>query len=292
MDSRRQRLVDELVAAYSAGVFPMNDPRTGRISLYDPDPRAILPLREEEGLHVPRRLERRIRSGRFVVTSDLAFGEVVRACAQPRRESRSSSRETWIDGRLIEAYEALFEAGRAHSIEAWVEGTCPDGQLARSADEQSEGTGEHGGAGCHAGHGPGGSVERAWHAGARLGDPCHQSAGPRLGEARHRAAESRPGEQCHRVLVGGVFGVHIGGFFAGESMFSRPDLGGTDASKVCLVMLIRHLARRGFVLFDVQFGNPHLEQFGVRELPRREYKRRLREAVAREVEWGVVGPGS
>lgn len=87
------------------------------------------------------------------------------------------------------------------------------------------------------------------------------------------------------VLVGGLYGVHVGGLFAGESMFSRPALGGTDASKVCLVHLARHLRARGFCLLDVQFFNEHLAQFGCVEIPRAEYHRRLAEAVAMETTW-------
>lgn len=89
-------------------------------------------------------------------------------------------------------------------------------------------------------------------------------------------------------LVGGLYGVHIGAAFFGESMFSRPELGGTDASKICLVHLIRHLRRRGFVLLDTQFTNPHMEQFGPVEIPRREYLKRLKVAVGREAAWGEL----
>jgi leucyl/phenylalanyl-tRNA---protein transferase len=79
-------------------------------------------------------------------------------------------------------------------------------------------------------------------------------------------------------LVGGVYGVSIGGLFAGESMFSRA----RDASKVALVTLVEVLKRNGFVLFDVQFTNPHLKQFGVVEIPRKHYKLRLEAALERQ----------
>ena len=90
------------------------------------------------------------------------------------------------------------------------------------------------------------------------------------------------------ALVGGLYGVSVGGLFAGESMFSRPAWGGTDASKVCLVHLVRHLERRGFVLLDTQFWNPHLEQFGCVEISREAYLERLEEAVALEVDFGAM----
>ena len=76
-------------------------------------------------------------------------------------------------------------------------------------------------------------------------------------------------------LVGGLYGVTLGGAFMGESMFSYA----TDASKVCLVALVEHLRKRGFVLHDTQFWTPHLASLGVTEIPRREYERRLREAL-------------
>ena len=81
--------------------------------------------------------------------------------------------------------------------------------------------------------------------------------------------------------MGGLYGVTIGGVFFGESMFSCA----TDASKVCLVHLVEFLRQRGFVLLDVQFANPHLQQFGVCEIPRDEYLRRLNEAIKAPVEW-------
>ncbi len=72
-------------------------------------------------------------------------------------------------------------------------------------------------------------------------------------------------------LVGGLYGVSIGRTFCGESMFSRPREGGTDASKVCLLYLIAHLRRRGYTLLDSQLENPHMAQFGVVRMPAEEY---------------------
>ena len=79
-------------------------------------------------------------------------------------------------------------------------------------------------------------------------------------------------------LVGGLYGVHLGGAFFGESMFHRV----RDASKVALVSLVDRLTRRGFRLLDTQWVTPHLQQFGAIEIPRREYLARLGEAMARE----------
>jgi leucyl/phenylalanyl-tRNA---protein transferase len=91
---------------------------------------------------------------------------------------------------------------------------------------------------------------------------------------------------CHSVeawqggeLVGGVFGVTVGGLFAGESMFHRR----TDGSKVALVALVERLRQRGFALFDVQFRTAHTTRMGAVEVPRAAYLRRLAEAVKLDV---------
>lgn len=76
-------------------------------------------------------------------------------------------------------------------------------------------------------------------------------------------------------LVGGLYGVAIGGLFAGESMFHTA----TDASKVALVSLVESFRRGGGTLLDVQWSTPHLETLGATEISRREYLRRLRTAI-------------
>jgi leucyl/phenylalanyl-tRNA--protein transferase len=72
-------------------------------------------------------------------------------------------------------------------------------------------------------------------------------------------------------LVGGLYGVHIGGLFAGESMFSVAP----DASKVALVALVERLRDAGVTLLDVQWATPHLESLGAVEVPRTDYLARL-----------------
>ena len=72
-------------------------------------------------------------------------------------------------------------------------------------------------------------------------------------------------------LVGGLYGVALGGLFFGESMFSRIP----DASKLALVLLARHLQHWGFSLIDTQFITPHLQSMGARELPRRDFLQAL-----------------
>ncbi|HZH26262.1 MAG TPA: leucyl/phenylalanyl-tRNA--protein transferase [Azospirillaceae bacterium] len=76
-------------------------------------------------------------------------------------------------------------------------------------------------------------------------------------------------------LVGGLYGVALGGAFFGESMFSRA----TDASKVALVHLVARLVAGGYTLLDTQFVTEHLRQFGAIETPRRDYKARLASAL-------------
>jgi leucyl/phenylalanyl-tRNA---protein transferase len=76
-------------------------------------------------------------------------------------------------------------------------------------------------------------------------------------------------------LVGGLYGVRLGGSFFGESMFSRA----RDASKVALVHLVAHLIAGGFRLLDSQFVTTHLQQFGILEIPRADYKHLLNEAI-------------
>lgn len=107
-----------------------------------------------------------------------------------------------------------------------------------------------------------------------------------LGHAHSVEAWVERGEGEGRALVGGLYGVVVGGVFAGESMFSRADLGGTDASKVCLVHLAAHLRRRGFALLDTQFWTPHLGSLGCVAISRDEYRRRLARAIELPAAWG------
>jgi leucyl/phenylalanyl-tRNA---protein transferase len=85
-------------------------------------------------------------------------------------------------------------------------------------------------------------------------------------------------------LVGGLYGVALGGAFFGESMFHRV----TDASKVALAALVERLRGRGFGLLDVQWVTPHLRQFGAIEISRPKYLKLLETALA--VDAGFQGP--
>lgn len=86
-------------------------------------------------------------------------------------------------------------------------------------------------------------------------------------------------------LVGGLYGLALGGVFCGESMFSSPESGGTDASKVALVHLVHHLRARGFSLLDAQLTNEHLAQFGCYELSQPRYLHLLETLRDQPVPW-------
>jgi leucyl/phenylalanyl-tRNA---protein transferase len=184
-----------LLAAYRRGIFPwpVVDRGIEILAWFSPDPRAILPL---DALHIPQRLQRRLRRSEFQVTFDRAFSAVVAACAEPRTPGGG----TWITSSLAAGYEQLHTLGCAHSVEIW-------------QDEQ---------------------------------------------------------------LVGGLYGVALGGFFAGESMFHRR----RDASKVALVHLVQHLRERQFALFDVQQPSSHLRHLGAAVIRRADFLRRLKHALA------------
>ncbi len=98
-----------------------------------------------------------------------------------------------------------------------------------------------------------------------------------LGQA-HSVETWREGQ-----LVGGVYGVALGGLFAGESMFRRA----RDASKVALVALVDHLRARGYSLFDIQQCTAHTASLGAVDIPRHDYLRRLAAALQQPVTFGT-----
>lgn len=183
--------------AYPQGMFPMAYLEGGVISWHQPKVRAIIPL---EAAHVPRRLARTLAQGRFSITFDRAFRDVMVGC--------SSGRPVWISDEFHRVYGELHDAGFAHSVEVW----------------------------------------------------------------------NREG----RELVGGLYGLAIGGAFFAESKFHRA----RDASKAAVVSLIRRLNEGGFALLEVQYLTPHLGQFGAIEISHAAYMARLRKAVGREADFG------
>ena len=215
-------VVRQIVGAYRRGYFPMADLSTGQLHWCSPDSRGVIPLHPADdlpgpGFTVPRTLRQRVRAGKFVVTSDIAFTQTIIHCATPDRPG------AWIDETIAGAYRLLHDAGYAHSVEVWT-----------------------------------------------VREPSKEL-----------------------VLVGGLYGLAIGGAFFGESMFSLPELGGTDASKVALVHLVAHLRKRRFTLLDTQMWSPHLAQFGCVEVPRADFLKRLAPATAdRRVAWGEFAPST
>jgi leucyl/phenylalanyl-tRNA---protein transferase len=87
------------------------------------------------------------------------------------------------------------------------------------------------------------------------------------------------------VLVGGLYGVAIGGAFFGESMFTRRELGGANASKLCLLELERLLLAGGYALLDSQEANEHMSQFGGVHVDFLEYKFMLKQAMDTPARW-------
>ena len=107
---------DLLLQAYRIGVFPMGERRDDpKLYWLDPRLRAVLPL---DGFHLPHRLARTIRAGRFEVSADTAFADTVRACAEPR----PGHPESWINGPIVELYTELHRRGHAHSVECRLDG--------------------------------------------------------------------------------------------------------------------------------------------------------------------------
>lgn len=185
MDLTAERLLE----AYPKGIFPWTE---NPVTWWSPDPRGILPL---DQLHVPRRLERTMRSGKFRFTLNQAFSEVIQGCAEPA----PGREQSWIGSAFLKAYTELNQRGFAASYEAW------------------------------------------------QGDR----------------------------LVGGLYGVKIGNFFAGESMFHRV----RDASSAALVFAARILREEGCRLFDLQMVTPHTARFGAVEISRGQYFRLLKSAL-------------
>ena len=102
---------ERLLQAYERGIFPWfgeGDP----VLWWSPDPRMVLGT---DGMRVTRSLRKTLRSGRFRVTADTAFPQVMAACAEPRADQDG----TWITPEVFEAYCALARIGVAHSVETW-----------------------------------------------------------------------------------------------------------------------------------------------------------------------------
>jgi len=113
--------VEDLLACYRMGVFPMGEARhDSRVFLVDPKRRGVIDL---NGFHLSHRLARTVRQDLYEIRTDTAFDEVVEACAQPAL----GRDETWINAPIQILYGALFRRGQAHSVEAWKDGEMVGG---------------------------------------------------------------------------------------------------------------------------------------------------------------------
>src|SRR3990167_6495038 len=113
--------VDDLIACYARGVFPMADAREDEsLFLIDPERRGVLPLGT---FHIPKRLARTVRNGPYEVRSDTAFDAVIEGCAA----SRPGRQDTWINHPIQRLYGQLYARGLAHSVETWQEGELVGG---------------------------------------------------------------------------------------------------------------------------------------------------------------------
>ncbi|HUI10064.1 MAG TPA: leucyl/phenylalanyl-tRNA--protein transferase [Bacteroidota bacterium] len=122
MTDRRQKArfdTDIVISAYRSGFFPMAESRTGPISWFSPDPRAIIPL---DAFNVPRSLRRDMKRSSSSITVDRAFDEVITQCGE-----RRFPEETWISDEIVRVYTELHRIGVAHSIETWMEGKLVGG---------------------------------------------------------------------------------------------------------------------------------------------------------------------
>ena len=124
--------IPTIIEGYAAGCFPMADSRHGEVAWYRPGERAILPL---DRFHVPRRLAKLIRSGRYRVSVNEAFDDVIACCAAPRRNAAKGDEpddggETWINREIQRAYGELHREGFAVSVEAWLDAEAAEGAKA------------------------------------------------------------------------------------------------------------------------------------------------------------------
>ncbi len=115
-----------IIKAYSLGLFPMAESHDStEIKFYDPHHRALIPIDDSlgSGVHVPRRLQRRIRQAPYQISLNLDFAAVINECA-----SRSDQRtDTWINQDIRQLYIALHKMGFAHSVEVWLDGALVGG---------------------------------------------------------------------------------------------------------------------------------------------------------------------
>lgn len=246
---------DQLLAAYANGYFPMalakDDPE---LYWFSPKERGVLPL---ESFNIPRGLARAMKKHPYSITVDTAFEAVIRACGTITKDRH----ETWINETIVQLYTRLFEAGHAHSIEVWQEAVTPESVVVSEVAAHAVvplPSGERLG-------------EGALKSSAKASTPLTQPSAPG-GEGLITGLLPR----TTKILVGGLYGISLGGAFFGESMFSRA----TDASKMALVHLVEILRAAEYQLLDTQYVNEHLKQFGVEAWSKERYMTKLSKALS------------
>ena len=117
---------ETIIKAYALGFFPMAESHDSKdIRFFDPETRGLIPLDKSlgNGLHIPRRLRRRVRQHPYHITIDKDFTAVITACA----ELSSTRTDTWINADIRQLYIALHKMGFAHSVEVWHKGDLVGG---------------------------------------------------------------------------------------------------------------------------------------------------------------------
>lgn len=193
--------VDTLIEAYRRGIFPWpisTYPDNAHLpnTWFSPDPRGILEIEE---IHVPRSFVKFLKKTPFHVTFNEAFRDVIVNCSKAKRKDQPG---TWITPDIIEAYDELFQAGHAYSVEVW------------------------------------------------------------------------RGEE----LVGGLYGVTLGSFISGESMFSLED----NSGKQGFYTLLMHLSSRGIKWIDTQMVTEVVRQFGGKYVSRPRFM-----GLLSKIDWSV-----
>ncbi len=110
---------ETLVRAYRSGIFPWYEEHQP-VLWWSPNPRAVI---FPDQLHISKSLRKTLRAGRYEITTDRAFPQVIGACSGQRHYSEG----TWITRAMIEAYTQLFNRGIAHSVECWMDGELAGG---------------------------------------------------------------------------------------------------------------------------------------------------------------------
>lgn len=186
--------IDTLLEAYQQGIFPWpvsTYPANEHLphTWFSPDPRGIL---EFNDLHVSKSFIKFLKKTPYTVTFNKAFSDVIESCAKAKRKDQPG---TWITPSIIDAYNSLFTAGYAYSVEVW-------------KDEE---------------------------------------------------------------LIAGMYGVVMGKFLSGESMFTHED----NASKQGFYTLIHHLISRDITWLDTQMVTNVVKQFGGKYIAREEFMNKL-----------------